>query len=265
MSLNDFKINLKTLPQSPLDVSFVCSTGYSEYKTIQTMAGALLLPFEFVHTPIQNMITSFNSSTYNSIKSGLDDLNGSMKNILRTPIKDLKNISADFGTLGTDLSKNCEFFLSTLPDPTFNLFQDLQYGLLDIINGFVALPNSITNSIFKLLTDFKMMALKDVLSFAYDTFLSPLIALESFMQENGIYYLLDQMHKMEVCMMRSGACHRPPKDYTEPTTHQPWSIYYRRQFLIVNGKSNFNLIANSKTQANQLNNIHANLMSFINF
>lgn len=265
MGVSNFKVNLKTLPQSPLDFNFICAAGYFEYKMLLAMTGALMLPFTLVHGAMQTAIAGFNNTTYKAIKSGMDSLNGAMKSILKTPIKDLKNISADIGAVGNALANSCEFFLSNLPDSLFNLFQDLQYGLLDIVNGLVKLPNAITNSIFKLLMDFKMQALKDVLGFAYDTFLSPLLALESFMQENGILTMLDQMHKMEVCMMKAGTCHRPAKDLTEPTSKKPWSQYYKSQFFLNNGKPNFNLMASNKTQAKQLGAVHSNLMGFLKF
>jgi hypothetical protein len=266
VSTNNFKLQLQSLPKSPIDFNFICAASYAEYKMLLILASALMLPLSFVHSNMQNAINNINTESYKLLKKGLDDVNGTLKGILKTPIKDLKNISADLGNFGNALSHTCEFFMSTLPEPMFNIFQDLQYGLMDITNGLIKLPNSITNSIMNSLMGFKMDALSSVLGTLYGTVLTPFLAYENFLKENGIVKIIDTMYKMEVCMMKPGICHRDPSYFMEPTTKKTYSAYYKNQFFINSkGSINFNLLATTKDQATKSSVVHQNLMSYIKY
>ena len=266
MSLDKFKLQLKTLPQSPVDFNFICAASYAEYKVLLGLLSALMLPLSFVHENMQSAINNINTSSYKTLKDGLDSVNGSLKGILKTPIKDLKNISSDLGAFGNALAHSCEYFISTLPDPMFNVFQDLQYGISDIANGLIRLPDSITNSIMNSLMSFKMEALTSVLPLLYGTVLTPILAYEDFLKENGINTMIDTMKKMEICMMKPGICHREPSFFLEPNTKKTYSNYYKDQFFI-NGKGNinFNLLATTKNDARLATAVHQNLMSYIKF
>lgn len=265
--ISQFKVNLNTFPKSSLDFKFICVATYAEYKILLGLTGALMLPLSFVHENLQSAIAAINGATYKTLKKNLDHLNGAMKGILKTPIKDLKNMSADIGNIGQALSNNCEFFLSSLPNSMFDIFQDLQYGLADITNGLIKLPNAITNSIFNSLMKFKMDALQSVFGATFSTLLQPFIAYENFLKEHGVVKMIDTMNKMEICMMKPGVCHREPSFYTDPVSRKTWSKYYKAQmFMNSNGTPNFNLLANNTgNDPKHISSVHKNLTSFLKF
>lgn len=266
MALDKFKLNLKTLPTHPIDFNIICAASYAEYQVIKTIVGALLLPVAFLHSAIQAAIDLLNDETYKKIKKILNDLNAAMKDILNTPIKNLRNLSEDLGAFGNALAHTCEYFMSTLPDSMFNIFQDLQYGIADIVKGLVAMPDALTNSFTKSLMDFKLEAMKGLLEALYETILQPVLAYESFLKENDIIKLLDQMRKMEICMMKPGICHRSPVNFTEPVSHKSWSEYYRTNFFLTSsGNINFKLMTQDGLGAKRMKTIHSNAMAFINY
>lgn len=274
--ITKFKQSLDTFPKKSSDINIICSITYAEYKAIVTIMNTLLMPQAIIKRELTHAVTALNNTTYNNLIEGFTKANTVLKSVLPEPFNKNMAMTLDIGRVGNMLTQTCADFLGSVPESLFNIFQDIQYGLMDltdISNDIFELPFSLSNSIANSLLELKDNALKDIFgSSVFSTFLSPFIAYEEFLLESGINEKIKKLETIENCMSKPGICNRPRRDFIEPTSKMLYSLYFKKLFFIntKSGKVDINSFLNTfphgtfdnTTKKTQLHNILNNMRGF---
>lgn len=264
--LTTFKKQLDNFPKNGGDFNIICSITYGEYMIQVALLDALLMPQAIVKRNLEDLVTTIDNSTYNTVISGLNKLDKTLKSVLPEPFNKNMTMDLNVGKFGDMISSICADFLGSLPESLFNIFQDIKHGMVDIaslINGALALPSNLIGNITTSLMQLKDKAMKEMLGTLFDTVLSPLLMYEDFLKENGVPEILAKMKKTEACMTKPGICNRPRADFIHAPSKKVYSAYYQEQFLVSsNGSINIKSFGGTSAQKSKVSNILKNMNSF---
>lgn len=225
---NDLKQQMGRIPKDPMDLNNMCSLIYGEYTIKKNIVKGVTMPIGAMQEFMTEAITALDEAMYNTIIDVFQHLDSAVLDYLDYDIA----IHRDTVRYGNLLAQACPDFFSSLPEAMFNMMQDIEYGLLDTVEGLIHMPRALANSIFGQITLMKNEALKAALGLAYDTILEPFIEYEEYLKDNGLIDTLNRMAAIEYCMMKPGICNRPANDFIESTTRKRWSRYYADKLMI---------------------------------
>ena len=209
-ALTKFKGQLDSFPKGAGDLNIICSITYAEYKVYVTILNGLLMPQTIAKRGLDAAVTGLNTATYNTLINGLSKLNIAVKSILPQPFNSNMNMTFDVGRVGNMLTQTCADFLGSVPEALFNIFQDIEHGMMDLAsmaNGIFTLPQCLAQNIANSLLQLKDDAMKELFgSSLFNSMLSPFIMYENFLKANGVIDMIKKMEKIEVEHLLSHKC-----------------------------------------------------------
>lgn len=255
------QVKLELMPKDGKDLNLICSIVYAEYMVYVKTLDALLMPQQVLKRMLDGAMSSVDNAVYDTLSHGMGTLNTALQKVMPTPLKLNLKMDAGLGVVGGTLALTCTDFLGSLPQELFNLFEDIKHGLKSLSE--VVMPGNLMKEIADSILSIKDEAMKGMFGALFDTVLSPFIAYDAFLQENGVPDLIKKLERMERCMTKQGICGRPTTDFMEPTTHKLWSSYFKSQFLLSSkGTINIKSSGGSSKQKSQMSNIYKSMNSF---
>lgn len=260
MSTDVFKKQIDLFPKHSNDVNILFAVSLAEYKALVLILKTLTLGSSLLKKGLNKSIGKLDTLACSTISKGISALNSTLKSILPAPFKKGMDITVNIGQMGDLLALACTDYLGSLPQDLFNKIQDFKHNANKISKMGAGLVGKLAKDLLKI----KDQALKDVLgSEIFNTIISPIIAYESFLKENGIDDLIKRMQKLEKCMMKRGIGNVPKSNFMHPTEKILYSTYYRKQFLLTSsGKLDLKSLGSSASNRSCVNNISKNLYSF---
>lgn len=259
-TVTKFKTTIDLMPKHSGDLNILFSVSYAEYKAYVKTLEVLLLAQSFLKPAIEDGAKKLDTAAYGAITKGTALLNNVLKSTLPPPFN--KNIDVKVGAMGDLLAVACTDYFGSIPESLFNTFQDIKHG----INKWAVSPldKGLFNSIARDLLAAKDEALQDIVgSDIFTTILSPLVAYESFLKENGVDDIIKRMQRLERCMTKPGVGGRKKSDFIHPTAKKLYSAYYKSLFMINSkGKLNVSVLGGTSKNKSQLNNVMQTVTKF---
>lgn len=235
MALNDiieeYKLKFSNYAKNPEDLNIICTIVYDQYIKHKNALDITLVGHVYVKNDMMAAINKFDGTIADEIINTLTDILAALKDVLPPKITSIKGTTANIGRL---LASLCVDFNSNLPESLFNIFQDIENGIIDLtddLNHLIQLPYDLTFGIAKNVLELKNEMLIASLGYLFNDVLYPILAYEQFLLDNGVMDLVKKMKSIETCMVKPGVCNRPKKDFIHTGSNKVYSDYYKSLFL----------------------------------
>jgi hypothetical protein len=259
-TVKNFKTKIDLLPKNPKDVNILFAVSYAEYKGYVAVLDALLLPNSIFKDALTGAATSLDNTAYSNITKGMNALNVVKKAIIPSPFN--KNMDVSVGAVGELLALACTDYMGSVPEDLFNLFQDAKHKINKA--SHMLLGPGLMNIVLKDVLKIKDDAMKEL--FGGDIFnavLSPVIAYENFLKDNGVNDLIKRMEKLERCMTKPGIGGRPKSDFIDPVSKKVYSVHYKSLFMVNSkGKISIKSLGINNVNKSQMSNVMKTMSNF---
>jgi hypothetical protein len=260
-SVSRFQVRLEVFPKNSGDLNIVCSSIYSEYKTLCTLLEALTYPQTHLKRLLSQILTIVDDATYSFMIKGLGTLNSALIEVMPKPFDKTLKLDSTVGVMGELLALTCTDFLNSLPQELFNLFRDIKNGINKM--SYALMPGNIMGQIANSLIQIKDDIMKEMFGDLFTTVLEPFIMYDAFLQENGINDMIERMIRIERCMTKPGICNRDRKDFLHPDDNRLYSSHYKDQFLLSSrGTINIKSFGGTAKQKSQISNLIKSMNTF---